>query len=153
MTLNPESLLMLTSYIDNGTHFAQYRIYYEDTDAAGVVYYANYLKYGERARTEALRAMGINQSELFKNENIGFVVRRVEADYLSPARLDDIVTIETTLHAIGAARFTMHQLLKKDDRLLVNMIIEIVSVNDAFKPTAMHHTLKETMLTHMPLVA
>ncbi len=137
----------------NGSHHVSYRIYYEDTDAAGVVYYANYLKYAERARTEALRTMGINQSELLKNENIGFVVRRVEADYLSPARLDDVVTVETALHSMGAARFTMHQMLKKDDQLLVDMIVEIVAVNGAFKPTAIDKTLKETMLTHMPLKA
>ena len=137
----------------NGSHITEYRIYYEDTDAAGVVYYANYLKYAERARTEALRAMDINQSELFKNENIGFVVRRVEADYLAPARLDDLITVETMLHTMGAARFTMHQMLKKDDQLLVDMIVEIVSVNGDFKPTAIHKTLKETMLTHMPITA
>jgi len=143
----------MSSDFKDGTHTAHYRIYYEDTDAGGVVYYANYLKFAERARTEALRAMGIDQSDLFKNENIGFVVRRVEADYHAPARLDDMLTVETMLQKMSAARFTMAQRIKKDDQLLVDMIVHIVSVNGDFKPTALHTALKETMLTHMPLQA
>ena len=70
-----------------------YRIYFEDTDAGGIVYYANYLKFYERARTDFLRARGISQQKLAKEENIGFVVRRCEIEYISPAILDNEIEV------------------------------------------------------------
>ena len=71
----------------------KYRVYYEDTDAGGVVYYANYLKFFERARTDFLRALNISQNELLQSEKLIFVVRRCEIDYVSPAKLDDLVEV------------------------------------------------------------
>ena len=67
------------------------RVYYEDTDAGGVVYYANYLKFAERARTEALRSVGLEQTELMEKSGIAFVVRHCEAEFFRPARLDDLI--------------------------------------------------------------
>jgi tol-pal system-associated acyl-CoA thioesterase len=76
--------------------FATYRIYFEDTDAGGVVYYANYLKFFERARTDFLRALNISQSELAAMENLIFVVRKCQIEYISPAKLDDLVKVRFT---------------------------------------------------------
>ena len=79
------------------------RVYYEDTDAGGVVYYANYLRFFERARTELLRQAGAGRALLQAQDELGFVVRRVEADYLAPARLDDALEIHASIERLGGA--------------------------------------------------
>lgn len=94
------------------------RVYYEDTDLAGIVYYANYLKFIERARTEWVRALGIDQTRLKAEEGILFAVRRVEADYLKPARFDDELVVETGFEAATGARIMIEQtVLRRGERL------------------------------------
>jgi acyl-CoA thioester hydrolase len=85
------------------------RVYYEDTDAGGVVYYANYLKYFERCRSEWLRALGVNQSALACDEGLQFVVARIETRYLAPARLDDDLAIEAQLVRLGRCSLQFEQ--------------------------------------------
>src|SRR5687768_16100758 len=97
------------------------RVYYEDTDAGGVVFYANYLRFAERGRTEALRSLGFENKSLSDNEGILFVVRRVEADYLAPARLDDMLTIRTRVAEVRNASFTMSQTVVRGDTVLCAM--------------------------------
>jgi acyl-CoA thioester hydrolase len=104
------------------------RVYYEDTDAGGVVYYANYLKFAERARSEWLRQLGINQQELRTKEGLGFVVTHATIDFKQPARLDDEITIETRLHHLSKARMSMRQTLRRNDAVLVEMTVEIACV-------------------------
>src|SRR5260370_25777361 len=89
--------------IADGAYLFPVRVYYEDTDAGGLVYYANYLKFAERARSEMLRRLGIEQQRLREETGLGLVVRRCTADYLLPARLDDDLVIATRLGAVGAA--------------------------------------------------
>lgn len=84
------------------------RIYYEDTDSGGVVYYANYLKFFERARTEYLRALGINQSK-FLEQSLGFVVRKVEMDNIASAKLDDLLEVSSTITTLKRASLVFHQ--------------------------------------------
>lgn len=115
---------------------AQYRIYYEDTDAGGVVYYANYLKFFERARSDFLRALEISQSTLLEKENLAFVVRRCEIDYVSPAKLDDLVTVSVEIKEIRAASISMFQEIKKFDKILSRLNVEIVCIcAQSFKPS------------------
>lgn len=90
-------------------HRYQLRVYFEDTDAGGVVYHASYLRFAERARTEALRDAGVPHSELQDRHGLLFVVRRLEIDYLRPARLDALLTIETETLALGGASVTLRQ--------------------------------------------
>jgi acyl-CoA thioester hydrolase len=85
------------------------RVYYEDTDAGGVVFYANYLKFFERARTEWLRSLGIEQLELARSTGMIFIVRSTAVDYLSPARLDDLLTIKSRIERIGGASVDFEQ--------------------------------------------
>lgn len=85
------------------------RVYYEDTDLAGIVYYANYLKFIERARSEWVRSLGIDQSQMRAQQGLVFAVRRLEADYLSPAHFDDELTVETTLHQSSGAKLILNQ--------------------------------------------
>ena len=85
------------------------RVYYEDTDSGGVVYYANYLKYIERGRTEFLRELGFNQDQLIAQDNILFIVRSIEANYLSPAFLDDLIEVYTEIKSVSHASLIFAQ--------------------------------------------
>lgn len=93
----------------DGRHLYTVRVYYEDTDAGGIVYHANYLRYAERARTEALRAMGIPHAEMVERFGVMFVVRRLEVDYQRAARLDDSLTVVTESHDVGGATVVLRQ--------------------------------------------
>ena len=104
------------------------RVYYEDTDTAGVVYYANYLKYAERGRTEALRALGIEQRELAARDGVQFVVRRVAAEFRLPAHLDDALEVVTRTTDIGGASLTMEQIIRRGDETLVTLSVNICTV-------------------------
>lgn len=107
------------------THRWLIRVYYEDTDLAGIVYYANYLRFIERARSELVRAAGIDQVAM-KAAGLVFAVRRVEADYLSPARYDDQLEVRTRLADVKGASFTMPQEIWRDDTLLFRAVVSIV---------------------------
>ena len=98
-----------------GGHVYHLRVYYEDTDAGGVVYHANYLRFAERARTEALRALGIPHAEMVEQFALMFVVRRVEIDYLRPARLDDSLAVVTRAVAVGGASARLRQTVLAGD--------------------------------------
>lgn len=113
----------------------KFRVYYEDTDAGGIVYHANYLAFFERARTDFLRNLNIHQSDLVKNEKVIFVVRRCEIDYLSPARLDDLIEVSAEVTKISATSLVMHQEMKKDDKLLSAMDVVVVCIDsENFRP-------------------
>lgn len=113
------------------------RVYYEDTDAGGVVYYANYLKYAERARTEMLREAGVSQSVLAEEKGVVFVVRHVDADLQKPARLDDWLDIRTSLVEKRRASFLLEQRIYRDDVLLVVLRVKIAAVSrETFRPVA-----------------
>lgn len=124
------------------THTFPLRVYYEDTDLAGIVYYANYLKFIERARSEWVREMGIDQVEM-KADGIVFAVRRVEADYLLPAKYDDELVVETTMGAGSGVRLVVHQDVKRADVLLFSAIVTIICMNSegvvARLPAAIRH--------------
>lgn len=102
------------------------RIYYEDTDAGGIVYYANYLKYAERARTEFLRHLGINQQEMLKNQECGFVVRNCNIGYKSPARLDDALNITCKVTELKGASLKMEQKLYRENTIICEIEITLV---------------------------
>lgn len=102
------------------------RIYYEDTDAAGIVYYANHLKFAERARTEMLRYLGLDHSTLRTRFGLTFAVRRCLADYRAPARLDDELDVQTRLTRLGGASIDLDQRIFLDRRLLVALELRLV---------------------------
>lgn len=102
------------------------RVYYEDTDAGGIVYYANYLKYAERARTEFLRHLGINQEDMLKKEGKGFVVRDCNISYKSPAKLDDALDITCKVTEIKGVSLKMEQKLYRGENILCEIVITLV---------------------------
>ena len=107
------------------------RIYYEDTDAGGVVYYANYLKFLERCRTEWLRAIGHDQADLMRDPGIAFVVRSVNLEYLKPARLDDQLTVGLEVEKLTRVRVVFRQHVRRGDEELVTGTVEIACVDIA----------------------
>lgn len=107
------------------------RVYYEDTDLAGIVYYANYLRFIERARTEWVRTLGVDQGRLKAEEGIVFAVRRVEADYIAPARFDDELTVETAAEQITGARLVVRQEVRRAGELLFSALVTLVALNEA----------------------
>jgi acyl-CoA thioester hydrolase len=121
------------------------RIYYEDTDAAGVVYYANYLKFAERARTDTLRSLGVEQFDLYRDHGLAFVITRCEIDYKKPARLDDEISVHTELHELGKVRMTMHQRIHRKNEILAELVVKLACVNKDGKPTAWPDFLDRTL--------
>lgn len=120
------------------------RVYYEDTDSAGVVYYANYLRYFERARTEWLRASGFEQTELATRHGVVFVVRSITVEYLSPARFNDALDISVELGDVGASQMTMQQRVVRGDDTLVDAVVRVACVNIvAMKPVRIPKPLLE----------
>lgn len=106
-------------------HRLPVRVYYEDTDAAGIVYHASYLRYAERARTEMLRDLGFGQAELRRDHGVLFAVRRCSLDFIAPARLDDLLHVETVPERLGGARLIALQTVLLDERPLVRVRVEL----------------------------
>lgn len=130
----------------NRTSISTYRVYYEDTDAGGIVYYANYLKFAERARTEMLRERNINQSDLIKSDQLAFVVRHVEMDLLKPAKLDDLLEIHTEITRISGATLYMAQHIKHAGNTLVIVKVTLVTVHlTTMRPLRIPEFLKEAL--------
>lgn len=111
-------------------HRLPLRVYYEDTDLAGIVYYANYLKFIERGRSEWIRGLGVDQAALKRDHGLVFAVRRIEADYLRPARYDDQLVVETVLQAETGARLVMGQTVTRDGEVLFSAVVTIVCLSE-----------------------
>ncbi len=125
------------------THNISARVYYEDTDGGGVVYHSNHRKFAERGGTEYLRSLGFLNSGLMNDEGVLFVVRRVEADYLKPARLDDLLTVKTALQTVKNTSFLMKQDIMRGDDLLFSMNVLLVCVNKDGKPVGIPPAIKD----------
>ena len=115
--------------IAGGAHRLPLRVYYEDTDAAGIVYYANYLKYFERCRTEWLRALGFDQREMAAREQLQFVVAELSVQYHRPARLDDSLTVEATIVERARTYVVFRQQARRGDELLASARVKVACVD------------------------
>ena len=116
------------------THRFTCRVYYEDTDMAGIVYYANHLKFIERARSEWVRGLGIDQGALRADGRV-FAVRRVAAEYLAPARFDDLLEVVTDPLEVGGARIRLRQEIWRGEARLFSALVDLVCLTDAGRPT------------------
>ena len=126
-------------------HTFPLRVYYEDTDLAGIVYYANYLKFIERARSEWVRGLGVDQALLRAEHGLVFAVRRVEADYLRPALFDDVVTVQTTLSEHSGARLVLDQAVLRGVQTLFNARVTLVCLTATGTPTRFPATLRAAL--------
>jgi len=120
-------------------HRISFRVYYEDTDAGGIVYHANYLKFAERARVEAMRVSGWTPKRIADEFGMFFVVRHIEIDFRASARLDDLIEARTTLETIGSSSFTLRQEFWRGATLLVGLKIVLVTIDASGKPAVFPH--------------
>ncbi|MSP01886.1 MAG: tol-pal system-associated acyl-CoA thioesterase [Acetobacteraceae bacterium] len=141
MTLNPASIP------PDGRHRYAIRVYYEDTDAGGVVYHATYLRYAERARTEALRDLGVPHSALVEHHGTMFMVRRLEVDYERGARLDDALTVETEVMEVGGATVQLRQTVRNKDGICAVLAVRLACVRlEGSKPGRIPLLWRERLL-------
>ena len=117
-------------------HTAEFRVYYEDTDAGGIVYHANHLKFAERGRTDMLRATGWDHQRVLADFSILLVVRRIEVDYRAPAKLDDWLAVTTTVTGFGNASLTMTQIIRRDTTLIAELTVVVVAIGPDGRPCA-----------------
>ena len=127
------------------------RVYYEDTDLGGVVYYANYLRFLERARTEWLRVLGFEQTALAAVHQVVFVVRSISLDFLKPARFDDRLDVTVAPAELGAVRIVLSQLVRRGGEDLVAAQVELACVNTAtFRPVRIPGSLLDSLRDRLP---
>jgi len=120
------------------------RVYFQDTDAGGVVYHANYVNFMERARTEWLRSFGYSNAAMMKELGVMFVVRSLTVDYLKPAALDDLLTLTTQIKDLGRSRVTLLQTVSREDELLTEGEVHLVCVGaETFKPVSVPDMLRK----------
>ena len=126
---------MLEGTITNGIHHLALRVYYEDTDFSGYVYHANYLKFCERARSDLIRLLGFDQNALADGDSkMFFVIRKMNCDFLRPARFEDIITVESRAGEIGGARFQVLQKVMRGDEALFTADVAAVLIDGRGRP-------------------
>ncbi len=126
-------------------HKLEVRVYYEDTDAGGIVYHASYLRFAERARTEMMRELGFDHSGLRATQGVIFAVRRLSAYYLAPARLDDLLTVETRVRHAGGARLSLTQDVQRREDVLVRLEVELAVLGSTLRPSRLPAALRHRL--------
>ena len=121
------------------------KIYYEDTDAGGVVYYSNYLNFLERARTEMIETVGLSNKKLLEENKTLIIVKSCNIEYVSPAKLEDKITIYSSIESFSKASFVIIQNIIKDDTLIVKAKLKLVTVNQEGKPIKIPSILEKKL--------
>ena len=114
-------------------HELKIRVYYEDTDAAGIVYHASYIRFAERGRTEMLRDAGFEHAQIFKETGIGFAVVALNINYNAPAKLDDLLVVKTRITRVGGASMEMQQDIYNEDKLITEIKVTLVCIDSKLK--------------------
>ena len=122
------------------------KVYYEDTDSGGVVYYSNYLKFLERARTEMLETVGLSNKKLLEEYNTLIIVKSCNIEYVSPAKLEDKIQIYSSIESFNKASFVIIQNIKKGDNLIVKAKLKLVTVNQEGKPIKIPSVLQNKLV-------
>jgi len=136
----------MNSYLRDAVHYMPVRVYYADTDAEGVVYYANYLAFAERARTEYLRAIDFEQQSNYEKTKSGFMIKNCNINYISSAKVDDVLIIKTWVKSFKAASILIQQDMYVDDKLINSLEIQSVYVNlEKHKPCKLPNMLTEKL--------
>lgn len=136
----------LSGWLDeNAWHRLRVRVYYEDTDAGGLVYHANYLRFFERARTEMLRLTGFTNAGLAGSDGVSFAVRRVEIDFVAPAKLEDTLEVVTRITDTGGASFAVAQIARRDGRDLARAQVQVATINRAGRPARLPAPVREAL--------
>lgn len=129
----------------DAAHTHKIRVYFEDTDAGGMVYYANYLKFAERARTEMLRDAGFNHADMVAQDGLMLVVRRCTAEYHRSARLDDELAVETRVAGLAGASILLDQAVRRGSEILVEITVTIACVTKEGRATRLPERLRQAI--------
>lgn len=127
----------------NHVHSLPVRVYYEDTDAAGIVYHASYIRFAERGRTEMLRDAGFVHADIFNATGTGFAVVNLNIDYKSPAKLDDLLVVKSQVTRMGGASMEIQQDVYRGETLLAAMKVTLVCIDKAFKAVRLPNQVRE----------
>ena len=127
------------------SHALQVRVYYEDTDFSGLVYHASYLRFLERGRTELLRSAGIDQMALHREQGLAFAVRRMTIDWLRPARMDDVVTVETRSAEVRGASIVLMQRILRGAEVLVTAEVRVAAIGAGGRPARIPEGLRAVL--------
>lgn len=137
--------------IEDGAHYMPFRVYYEDTDASGIVYYANYLRFIERARTDLMRLIGITHSDLVQASGLAFTVRRCHIDYHLPARLDDEIEVVTRVLDVRGASLEAEQNIRRGADNLVSTNLQIACIDSGGRARRLPKEIRAALLQLAPL--
>ena len=140
-----EAAAQLSGHFEADEHILPLRVYYEDTDAAGIVYYANYLRFAERARTELLRHVSVKQSDLARERGLAFAVTDCRIRYRAPAKLDDMLQVRSRLTALGAATLETEQAIVCGDRPIVDMEVRVACLRRDGRPARIPKDLRAAL--------
>jgi acyl-CoA thioester hydrolase len=140
----PRANLPREGALQGEAHRFPIRVYYEDTDAAGIVYYANYLKFIERARTEMMRLYGV-EHEKARQSGTAFIVRRCAIEYVAPARLDDELVVETRIKELGGATILLNQDVLRDGAMLVRASVLVACIGAHGRPVRLPAELRSSL--------
>ncbi|MDP2732388.1 MAG: tol-pal system-associated acyl-CoA thioesterase [Hoeflea sp.] len=140
----------LSGHLSEGGHLLTQRVYYEDTDFSGFVYHARYLHFFERGRTDYIRLLGVSQGALHAKTDpadaVAFVVRRMEIDFRSPARMDDVLTIATRPTDVRGARMQLEQTISRDDEVLATALVTVAVINGLGRARRLPEALMQRFL-------
>jgi acyl-CoA thioester hydrolase len=128
-----------------GVHVFPVRVYYEDTDAAGIVYHANYLRFAERARSEMMRLLGVEHSRLMERDGVAFAVSRCEVDFHKPARLDDVLEVHTRVTELKRASLAAEQVIKRGGAVIARLLLRIAVIDRAGRPVRLPAELRNAL--------
>ncbi|MGQ9371488.1 YbgC/FadM family acyl-CoA thioesterase [Azospirillum sp. A39] len=131
----------------DGGHLYPVRVFYEDTDAGGIVYHANYLRFFERGRSAMLALLGLSHTALLDGQGVSFAVRRAKIDFVAPARLEDTLEVETRIADIGGASFAVAQSARRDGRILARADLTIATINRAGRAARLPPAVREALTT------
>ena len=138
----------LMGCVEDGRHVLPLRVYYEDTDSGGMVYYANYLKFAERARTEMLRLAGFDHGAISDRFGLAFVVRDCTVSYKSPARLDDLLEVRSCFLEVGGASLTAEQLICRETTELARLDVRLACMTGGGRPSRIPELLREALMAY-----
>ena len=138
----------LMGCVEDGRHVLPLRVYYEDTDSGGMVYYANYLKFAERARTEMLRLAGFDHGAIADRFGLAFVVRDCTVSYKSPARLDDLLEVRSCFLEVGGASLTAEQLICRETTELARLDVRLACMTGGGRPSRIPELLREALMAY-----
>jgi len=148
MTTRSEAWPDLAGRLVGGGHVLPIRIYFEDTDFSGVVYHANYLRFMERGRSDMLRLLGVNHDELDEGalgERLAFAVRHIDVEFLRPARIDDLIEVETRAAETAGARLVLDQVVRRGADVLVKAKVTIVMINADGRARRLPSAVRDTL--------